>query len=161
MIIASVVCVLLSCPQVTESFSIGLSREGEFAVVGATSYSDDSLRHQSTTATILRNEGGQWRRAVVLRPEIEEAISNGRFNIWAVDTVEEAIDVVTGLGAGQRGGDGRYDEGTVFRFAEDTLDTYSNGTKGDLAGLAPPSRSPAGPVPGIPPPPPPEPPIAV
>ncbi len=36
-------------------------------------------------------------RNVVLRPEVAQAVAEGRFHVWAVGTIEEGIEVLTGV----------------------------------------------------------------
>ena len=104
---------------------------------------------------------------VTLRPEVAEAISEGHFHVWAVDTIDEGIEVLTGVAAGERGADGEHPKGTIYRLVEDRLDEFSRAISGQtdtaagaVSPLAPPPAVPAVP-PGIPPEPPPEPPIIV
>ncbi|MCA8970099.1 MAG: AAA family ATPase, partial [Planctomycetes bacterium] len=45
--------------------------------------------------------------ALMLRPEVVDAVRNGRFRIWAIDTIDEGIEILTGMRAGTPdGGDG-------------------------------------------------------
>ena len=61
-------------------------------------------------------------RHLMLRPELVAAASAGRFSVWAIETVDEAITLLTGVPAGERGVDGAYPEGTIHRRIEDRLD---------------------------------------
>lgn len=104
-------------------------------------------------------------RNVVLRPEVAAAVAAGQFHVWAVSTIDEGIELLTGIPAGVPGDDGEYPEGTIFRRAADRLTSFRdvhaprNGMSGTRGGTpqTPPPESP----PGVPPPPPPEPPIQV
>ena len=51
---------------------------------------------------------------LVLRREIVEAVDSGQFTVYAVNTVEEALALLTGMPAGERGPDGLYPEGTLY-----------------------------------------------
>ena len=42
-----------------------------------------------------------------------EAVKEGRFHIWSVRTVEEGIEVLTGVPAGRQTDDGGFEAGTV------------------------------------------------
>lgn len=103
---------------------------------------------------------------ISLRPDVAEAIAAGRFHVWGVTTIEEGIELLTGMPAGQRGADGTYPEGTLFRRVEERLRTFAHALEGQPNGatatfhmpVAPPT--PSGP-PGIPPGPPPAPPVIV
>jgi lon-related putative ATP-dependent protease len=58
---------------------------------------------------------------LMLKPEVVEAVSQGRFHIYAVTTIDEALELFTGLPAGERGEDGFFPEGSVNRMVEDRL----------------------------------------
>lgn len=61
-------------------------------------------------------------RHLMLDEEVVEAVREGRFGIWAVETVDEALEILTGLPAGERRADGTFPEGTIHRRIEDRLD---------------------------------------
>jgi predicted ATP-dependent protease len=50
---------------------------------------------------------------LMLRPDIVEAVKAGKFNVWNVSTIDEGIEILTGVPAGQKGKDGKYPAGTV------------------------------------------------
>jgi len=51
---------------------------------------------------------------LVLSDEVVDAVAAGQFHIWAVGTIEEGIEILTGIPAGQREADGRYTPGSLF-----------------------------------------------
>lgn len=53
-------------------------------------------------------------RHLALRREVVEAVESGHFTIYAVNTLEEAIELLTGVAAGERGLDGAYPPDTVY-----------------------------------------------
>jgi predicted ATP-dependent protease len=59
--------------------------------------------------------------ALMLRNDVVDAVAAGRFQIYAVATVEEGIELLTGVPAGVADPQGRYPEGTVFAAAEARL----------------------------------------
>ncbi len=61
------------------------------------------------------------RANLMLREDIVEAVADGRFHIWAVATVDEGIEILTGVPAGKRRKDGTYPPGTVNRLVDDKL----------------------------------------
>ena len=104
---------------------------------------------------------------VTLRPEVAQAIEDGQFNVWAVETIEQGIELLTGIPAGERDEDGRYTDGSLFRQVEDRLDAFyhtitehKDGGSAEAPSIVTPAATPTVP-PGIPPEPPPEPPIIV
>ncbi len=60
-------------------------------------------------------------RNLMLRPEVVEAVKEGKFHIYAVSTVDEGIEVLTGIPAGKQRKDGKYPAGTINRKVADTL----------------------------------------
>jgi lon-related putative ATP-dependent protease len=52
-------------------------------------------------------------RNLMLKEEIIEAANAGKFAIYPVKTIDEGIEVLTGVRAGDAGPDGRYEENTV------------------------------------------------
>ena len=104
---------------------------------------------------------------VVLRPEVAADIEAGKFHVWAIETIEEGIELLTGVPAGEPDADGNYPEGTVFRKVRDRLQAFAEelrGTPEAAGGATMHLHTPAAPTPpppGIPPQPPPEPPVIV
>ena len=45
---------------------------------------------------------------LMLREDVAEAIAAGRFQVWAVSTVDEGIELLTGVKAGKRGAKGQF-----------------------------------------------------
>jgi len=56
-----------------------------------------------------------------LRKDVVEAVSNGEFRVWAVDTIEQGLEVLTGVPAGVANAKGAYPKGSVFARADATL----------------------------------------
>ena len=58
---------------------------------------------------------------LMLRDEVVEAVRAGRFAVWAVADADEAVELLTGLPAGQPAADGSMPAGTVNARAVDGL----------------------------------------
>jgi lon-related putative ATP-dependent protease len=50
---------------------------------------------------------------LMLGDEVVEAVREGNFNVWVVETVEEAIELLTGTEAGEKDASGGFPEGTI------------------------------------------------
>ena len=59
---------------------------------------------------------------LALRRDVVEAVEAGQFTIYAANTMEEAIELLTGLPAGERGIDGEYPPDTVYGLAAQRLE---------------------------------------
>lgn len=56
-------------------------------------------------------------RNLMLRDEVVEAVRQGTFHVWTVSNVDQGIEILTGIPAGERQGDGSWPDGTVnFRI---------------------------------------------
>ncbi len=64
-----------------------------------------------------------------LSDEIIEAVKNKKFHIYSISTIEEGIEVLTGVPAGKRDKYGHFPSGTVNDFVYKKLKTYANVVK--------------------------------
>ena len=58
---------------------------------------------------------------LMLKREVVEAVEEGKFHVYPVTTIEEGIEILTGMEAGEIQEDGTYPEGTLFRKVDDKL----------------------------------------
>jgi len=64
-------------------------------------------------------------RHLMLRDEVVNAVAEGKFHIYAVSTIEEGIEILTGVPAGEPDDQGDYPEGTVYALIQAKLDQYA------------------------------------
>jgi lon-related putative ATP-dependent protease len=69
-----------------------------------------------------------------LRSDVVEAVAGGKFHIYPVKTIDEGIEILTGVGAGTRGEDGSFGEGTVHGLVEKELQRLAQSLKPFPAG---------------------------
>ena len=62
---------------------------------------------------------------LMLREDIRQAVADGQFAIHAIDSVDDGIELLTGLPAGQRDEQEQFPEGSINRRVEDKLAHYS------------------------------------
>ena len=58
---------------------------------------------------------------LIVRDEVRDAVAAGQFHLYTVTRAEEAIEILTGLPAGERGPLGGYPAGSVYARVEETL----------------------------------------
>jgi lon-related putative ATP-dependent protease len=58
---------------------------------------------------------------LMLRRDVVEAVEAGDFHVYAVSTIDEGIELLTGMESGERGEDGNYPEGTFNYRVEQRL----------------------------------------
>jgi predicted ATP-dependent protease len=64
-------------------------------------------------------------RNLMLRPDVAQAIKDGKFRIYAVNSIDEGIEVLTGVPAGECAPDGRYPDGSINGRVEKKLRQFS------------------------------------
>jgi len=64
---------------------------------------------------------------LMLRKDVVEAVQAGRFRIYAVGTIDEGIEILTGKPAGAPQADGKYPEGTINFLVDRKLKELAEG----------------------------------
>ena len=63
---------------------------------------------------------------LMLREDVLEAVAAGTFHIWPVAKVEQGIEILTGIAAGKKNGDGKFEPGTVLGMIDERLHTMAH-----------------------------------
>jgi lon-related putative ATP-dependent protease len=64
---------------------------------------------------------------LMLRKDVIEAVKKGKFNIYAVNTIDEGIEILTGKKAGEIKADGTYPKGTINYLVNERLKSLAEG----------------------------------
>ncbi|HOL46507.1 MAG TPA: ATP-binding protein [Candidatus Saccharicenans sp.] len=59
---------------------------------------------------------------LMLSEEVVQAVKNGQFHIYPVKTIDEGLEILTGVKAGERQADGSFEEGTVNYLVDKELE---------------------------------------
>ncbi len=62
---------------------------------------------------------------LMLREDVVEAVDAGRFHVYPISSIDQGIELLTGVRAGERDIDGRYPEGTVNQAVQDELEAFA------------------------------------
>jgi predicted ATP-dependent protease len=62
---------------------------------------------------------------LMLRDDVVEAVRAGLFKVYAVSSIDEALELLTGIEAGVRGADGTYPDGTLHGRAQAQLNDFA------------------------------------
>ncbi len=68
-------------------------------------------------------------RNLMLRDDVVASVNEGKFAVYEVSTVDEALEALTGVPAGERGTDGKYPEGTVHHAVTQKLREMADALK--------------------------------
>jgi ATP-dependent Lon protease len=61
-----------------------------------------------------------------LRKDVIDAVKQGKFRIYPVKTIDQGIEILTGVEAGERKEDGSYEEGTVNYLVNKKLKEFAD-----------------------------------
>ena len=62
---------------------------------------------------------------LMLKDEVIDAVKNGKFHVWAVQTIDEGIEILTGVPAGEKDSKGNYPTGTVNYMISKKLESLT------------------------------------
>lgn len=106
-----------------------VNQQGEVEAVGAVSEKIEGFYRVCVRAGITGTQGVIIPRAnlrhLMLADEVVEAVRDGRFHVWAVDKVDEGIEILTGTPAGRRGRSGQYPSDSVHGLVDQRLGEFS------------------------------------
>ncbi len=71
---------------------------------------------------------------LMLREDVVEAVKHGQFAIYPIGTIDEGIEILTGVKAGERGPEGRFAAGTINRLVEDKVKSFAERARGFAKG---------------------------
>ena len=57
----------------------------------------------------------------MLQQEVVDAVRDGKFHVWAVKTVDEGMELLTGVKSGSLNSDGEFEPGTVNHKVQDRM----------------------------------------
>jgi len=66
---------------------------------------------------------------LMLRKDVVEAVKAGKFHIYPVKTIDEGIEILTDLQAGERGKAGAYPKGSINDLVDKKLKGLAEGLK--------------------------------
>ena len=71
---------------------------------------------------------------LMLRQDVVDAARDGRFRIYPVTAIDEGIEILTGVPAGERNADGTWPEGTINARVAARLDAYAEAARAARSG---------------------------
>jgi lon-related putative ATP-dependent protease len=66
---------------------------------------------------------------LMLREEVYDAVQKKKFQIYAIKTIDEGIELLTGVKAGKQRTDRSFEEGTIYALADQKLRRYADDWK--------------------------------
>ena len=70
---------------------------------------------------------------LMLKDEVLETVREGKFHLYAVERIEEGIEILTGIPAGEMNEVGAYTEGSIFQRVDQKLRSFSVALKNSFS----------------------------
>lgn len=110
-----------------------VNQNGEIQAIGGVNYKIEGFFDVCRLKGLTGHQGVLVPRAnlrnLMLRSDVVEAAQAGKFHIYAVSTIDEGLEVLTGVAAGERRRDGSYPSGTVNEIVQRKLLHYAEQQK--------------------------------
>ncbi len=112
---------------IEQSFAVtgSVNQYGEVQAIGGVNEKIEGFFDLCTARGLTGKQGVLIPQAnikhLMLRQDVVDAVAAGQFVIYPISSIDEGIEVLTGVPAGQPDADGRYPEGTVNRMVADRL----------------------------------------
>lgn len=115
-------CALLSAladVPIAQSLAItgSVNQRGEVQAIGGANQKIEGFFDICRSRGLTGSQGVLIPRAnvkhLMLRKEVREAVASGQFHVYAVDTVDQAMEILTGQPAGEVGPDGAFPDGSI------------------------------------------------
>lgn len=94
-----------------------VNQKGEIQPIGGVNQKTEGFFQICRSKGLTGDQGvvipRQNLRNLMLREEVTEAVKQGKFHVYAVGSVDEGIEVLTGVEAGEKKEDGSYLEGSI------------------------------------------------
>jgi len=116
----------LSGKPIRQSVAVtgSVNQKGEVQPIGGVNQKIEGFYHCCKSAGLTGDQGVMIPKPnvkdLMLKPEVVQAVKDGQFHIWAVSSIEEGIEILTGVKAGSRTKDG-WTKGSIFGLADAKL----------------------------------------
>jgi len=105
-----------------------VNQKGQIQAIGGVNYKIEGFFEVCKEKGLTGNQGVIIPRAnkenLMLKREVIDAVKRKKFHIYQVSTVEEGIEILTGVKAGKRNKKGNFPEGTVYGAVQRKLKEY-------------------------------------
>jgi lon-related putative ATP-dependent protease len=94
-----------------------VNQKGEIQPIGGVNHKIEGFFQVCKTKGLTGKQGVMIPKQntvnLMLRDEVVDAVKEGTFHIYAISTIDEGIELLTGIRAGKRGKSGNYPAGTI------------------------------------------------
>ena len=125
----------LSGVPLTQSVAItgSVNQKGEVQAIGGVNQKIEGFYDCCRKLGFTKNQGVMIPESnvkdLMLRKDVVEAVKKGEFHIYPVKNIDQGIEILTGMAAGERRADGTYPEGTINFLVDQKLKELAEGLK--------------------------------
>jgi len=105
-----------------------VNQKGEVQAIGGVNQKVEGFFEVCRTKGLAGRQGVMIPQAnvqnLMVSRDVLKAVKKGRFHIWSVATIEEGIEILTGVAAGKVDKNGDYPEESVFGKVQKKLKFY-------------------------------------
>jgi len=131
--VAELVSILssLSGVPIKQNFAVtgSVNQKGQIQPIGGVNEKVEGFYYVCKAKGLTGEQGviipHQNANNLMLKGEVVEAIREGRFHIYPVETVDQAIEALTGMEAGEKGPNGEFKKGTVNYLVNKRLKEFT------------------------------------
>ncbi|HUL45163.1 MAG TPA: ATP-binding protein [Bacteroidota bacterium] len=106
-----------------------VNQNGEIQPIGGVNQKIEGFFDICTINGLTGNQGViipmQNQSDLMLRHDVLKAVNQGKFHIYAITTIDQGIELLTGTTAGKRLKDGTFEHGSIHAMVDQTLITYA------------------------------------
>jgi predicted ATP-dependent protease len=114
-----------------------VNQKGEIQPIGGVNHKIEGFFQVCQARGLTGDQGVmipyQNLRNLMLREEVVEAVRKSQFHIYSAKTIDQGIEILTGVPAGERQKDGTYPEGTINYLVDKKLKDMAERLKGFYA----------------------------
>jgi lon-related putative ATP-dependent protease len=121
----------LSRLPLKQSYAVtgSVNQHGQVQAVGATNEKIEAFFDTCAARGLTGDQGVLMPASnvphLMLREDVVQAVEDGRFHIYPVETVDQGIEILTGLPAGEPDADGEFPDGTVNQAIQRELTAFA------------------------------------
>jgi predicted ATP-dependent protease len=110
-----------------------INQKGEIQPIGGVNEKIEGFYHVCKAQGLTGTQGvmipHQNVKDLMLKSEVLDAVKQGKFRIYPVRTIDQGIQILTGVKAGERKDDGTFEEGSVNYLVDKQLRQYAENLK--------------------------------
>ena len=107
-----------------------VNQRGKIQAIGGVNYKIEGFFEVCRSQGLTGKQGVMIPKAnerhLMLHEDVIEAVNAGQFHVWSVETIEQGIEILTGVKAGQRDKSGEFPKGSIYQRVDARLQAMTD-----------------------------------